>query len=417
MNLRDSTVAGLEALWANRLRSSLTMLGMVIGVASVVLLVAVGQGAVSGIEEQIQSLGTNTLFITPGASQQGGGPSGGAGSAQSLTLADSEALGSAALDGVSGVAPTLSTSAQLVGNRSNTRVQVVGTTANYAAVRSLSVASGTFLSGRDVTRGALSVVLGSEVAEEAFPSGNALGSKVRLTFAGEASFPFTVVGVLEQQGGLGGSDNSVYLPVTALQSRVSGLSRNAAGQVFVSQISVLASQEVPESDVKAAVTDFLMRRHRVDTPDFSVLSQDDLLATVRTISTVLTLLLASIAGISLLVGGIGVMNIMLVSVTERTREIGIRLAIGATSADILQQFIAEALFVTLIGGSVGIALGALPALLLNGLPVGGGTLTTSVQGWSIALALLVSGGIGLASGIYPAWRASRLDPIEALRAE
>lgn len=414
MSLVDAFQSAMEAVWLNRLRSMLTMLGMVIGVASVILLLAFGQGAVKGVEEEIKGLGTNLVFISPGSGEGGPGAAAAAGSAQTLTLGDSNALATAGLPGVVAVAPQLAAGGQLIGNAANVRVSVIGTTADYPSVRNSTFESGAFFTDRDVARSALRIVLGSEAAKKLFPDGGAVGSTVRLAFAGDVSFAFTVTGVLTSQGGGG---DTAFVPVSALQSRVGGLSRNSAGQIFVNQISVQTDPAVSQAEVKSTLEGYLASRHRVSTPDFTVETQDDLLSTVRLISSILTLLLWSIAGISLVVGGIGVMNIMLVSVTQRTREIGVRLAVGATSGDIVRQFIAEALFITVVGGVIGILLGAVPALLLNGLSVGEVTIATRVEVWTIVLAFSVAVAIGLLSGLYPAWRASKLDPITALRAE
>ena len=414
----DAFIVALRIVWTNRLRSSLTMLGMIIGVGSVIVLVAIGQGAVKGVEGQIRGLGTNLVFVVPGAAGGRGGPTGSIGSAQSVTLADAEALAAANLPGVSAVVPQLTTGAQLIAGSNNVRSQIVGTTAAFIDVRSGTVASGTFLSDQDGARGALKAVLGAEVARTLFPDGSAVGQPVRVTFAGNVSFTFTVVGVMAAKGGgaLSG-DSDVYVPLTSLQSRVGSLGRNARGQVYVSTINVQTATEADQSAGKTSITDLLTARHAVATPDFNVQTQEDLLGTISTVSAVLSLLLGSIAGISLIVGGIGVMNIMLVSVTERTREIGIRLAIGASPGDIIQQFVTEALALTISGGLIGVLLGTSLAWWLNGVPIGGVSMSTSVQPWSIVLAFVVSAVIGVLSGLYPAWRASRLDPITALHAE
>ncbi len=418
MNLLDALAVALRMVWTNRLRSVLTMLGMIIGVSSVIILVAVGQGAVKGIEDQIRGLGTNLVFVLPGAAQGAGGAAGAAGSSQTVTRADADALAASSIPGIVAVVPQLTTGGQVVTTAGNVRSQVIGTTPAYAEVRSTALSSGAFFNDQDVSRAALKAVIGSEIASTLFPNGEAVGQTVRITFQGNVTFNFVVIGVLTAKGGgfLSG-DSNVIVPIAALQARVGSIGRNAKGQVYVNQIDVQIAPEASQATVKTAITDLLASRHAVATPDFQVQTQDDLLGTVSMVSAVLSLLLGSIAGISLVVGGIGVMNIMLVSVTERTREIGIRLAIGASAGDIIQQFLTEALALTITGGLIGVLLGTSVAYAVNGQQIAGATMSTSVQPWSIVLAFLVSAIIGVLSGLYPAWRASRLDPITALRAD
>ncbi|MEI7924599.1 MAG: ABC transporter permease [Chloroflexota bacterium] len=418
MNLLDALRVALVMVWTNRLRSALTMLGMIIGVSSVIILVAVGQGAVKGIEDQIRGLGTNLVFITPGAAQGGGGAAGAAGSSQTVTAADADALAGSKVPGIVAVVPQLTMGGQVITSAGNVRSQVIGTTPTYAEVRTLALSSGSFFNDQDVSRAALKAVIGASIASTLFPAGDAVGQTMRVTLQGNVTFNFTVVGVLNAKGsGFLSGDNNAYVPITALQARVGSISRNAKGQVYLNQIDVQTAPDVKQATVKEAITEVLLSRHAVATPDFQVQTQDDLLGTVSTVSAVLSVLLGSIAGISLVVGGIGVMNIMLVSVTERTREIGIRLAIGASAGDIIQQFITEALALTITGGLVGVLIGTSIAWAVNGTQLGSVTMSTSIQPWSIVLAFVVSAVIGVLSGLYPAWRASRLDPITALRAD
>ncbi|MCC6236809.1 MAG: ABC transporter permease [Dehalococcoidia bacterium] len=394
---------------------------MVIGVGSVIVLVAVGQGTQKGVESQIRGLGSDLVFVRPGTTQSGGA-GGGAGSAVTLTLDDAEAIASAGITGVEAVAPQLSFGAQLVSGSTNQRVEMIGTTAAYPDVRSAAVADGAFISDQDVDSRALTVVLGANVSESLFPYGGAVGESIRMAFGGPSGglgFDFKVVGVMASQGGTstGSVDDYVFVPISTVQARLMTFVRNPTGQVSVNQINVRTTAGTDQEQVKLAISDLLTVKHAVATADFTVQTQDDLLGTVSEVTTTMSILLGSIAGISLVVGAIGVMNIMLVSVTERTREIGIRLAVGASSADIVEQFIAEALALTIGGGILGVAVGVGTALWLDGRTISGQEITTSVQAWSALLAFAVAVTIGVLSGIYPAWHASQLDPIAALRAE
>ncbi len=417
MSLRDAAAIAFRALNSNRLRSALTTLGMIIGVSSVIVLIAVGQGSQKGVEDRIRGLGANLLFVRPGAAQDTGGARGQQGGGATLTLADSEAVAAAAIPGVAGVAPQITVPAQAIAGGNNTAVTIVGTTPAYTTVRSSPVADGDFISDADVERRALTVVLGSAVAKSLYPDGDALGQTVRITFGGgRIGLNFRVVGTMASRGGTGEADNYVFVPLPTIQSRLNFL-RNPTGQVFVQQINVQTGDKVDQQIVSAAVSSLLLQRHGVAAPDFTVQSQEDLLGAAGEVSRTLSILLGSVAGISLLVGGIGVMNIMLVSVTERTREIGIRAAIGARRGDIMSQFVAEALALSIVGGLLGVLLGVGVAVGLNGREVSGQAMTTVIQPWSIGVAFAVSGAIGVLSGIYPAYRASRLDPIAALRNE
>jgi putative ABC transport system permease protein len=413
---RDAAAIAFRALNSNRLRSALTTLGMIIGVSSVIVLIAVGQGSQKGVEDRIRGLGANLLFVRPGAATEGGAR-GQQGGGATLTLADAEALAEAAIAGVEGVAPQVTIPGQAIAGPSNQGVTVVGTTPSYTSVRSSPVAQGDFFSDADVDRRALTVVLGGAVATTLFPDGDAIGQTMRVTFAGgRIGLNFRVVGVMAARGGTGEADNYVFVPLPTIQSRLNFV-RNPTGQVFVQQINVQTGQRVDQQIVSAAVSDLLLQRHGVATPDFTVQSQEDLLGAAGEVSRTLSILLGSVAGISLLVGGIGVMNIMLVNVAERTREIGIRAAIGARRADIMSQFVAEALALSIVGGLLGVLLGVGASYGLNGREISGTPMVTVIEAWSIGVAFAVSAVIGILSGIYPAYRASRLDPIAALRNE
>lgn len=422
MNLLVGFYIAIRAIVANRLRSALTALGLVIGVSSVIVLIAVGQGAQKNVIDRIQGLGTNLIFIQPGIGdvEAGGGRRGGFGSAITLTADDADAIVEAGLEGVVGVVSQINFNAQAIAGANNLQVPIVGTTGEYPTIRGLEIADGTFITDRDVDRKALSIVLGPLVADTLFPDQDPIGRNVRLSLGGgRITFNFRVMGVMQEEGSGGEAethDNSVFIPVSTLQSRI-GRFRSASGSVNVSQISVQTDTGADKELIKAQITDLLLRRHLVVEPDFVVQSQEDLISASNEVTLVLSILLGSIAGISLVVGGIGVMNIMLVSVTERTREIGIRRALGARSKDIMTQFVIEALTLCVSGGLLGIVLGVGVSMAVSGSQVGDQDVTTVVQGWSIVVAFVVAALVGLLSGSYPAYRAAQLDPIEALRME
>jgi putative ABC transport system permease protein len=403
------------------MRAFLTMLGIIIGVGAVIALMAVGQGSQKAVTDRIAGLGSNLLFIRPGAAATtgGAGARGGAGSAQTLTQDDADAIAES-VSQVESVAPQSTSGAQAIAGSSNTFTNIVGVTPDYVEAVGVEITNGVFISEDDVTRTARVAVLGATVALTLFPDGDPLGQQVRLT-QGNNSVTVQVIGVLDAQGGNSSSsyDDQLFLPLSTVQRQLS-FQRNAqnAGAV-VSQITVKVADKDDIELAKAAITQLLLERHEVATADFRVESQEDLAASAQEVSETMTVLLGSIAGISLIVGGIGIMNIMLVSVTERTREIGIRKAVGARYADILMQFLTEALTVTILGGLLGIAAGLGAAQFLDGRNVAGlGDNVQTVVSWpSVAIAFLVSAAIGLFFGIYPAQRAARLKPIDALRYE
>ena len=412
----DAFRVALRAIFGSRLRSALTALGLIIGVSSVIVLIAVGQGTQKGVTDRIRGLGTDLIFVEPGvqvATQ--GAPTGGAGSASTLVRSDAEAIVDAAIPGVLGVAPQLALTAQAIAGSENLGVDIVGTTSAYAEIRGSELASGDFIqSGQDEE---LLVVLGANVADSLFAGSEPVGQNLRLSFGGgRVTFEFRVIGVMTEIGGSGEGDDQVFIPIASLLSRFRFL-RAATGSTPLSQIDIKTAPGADEEQVKNQISELLSFLHEVNEPDFVVQSQDDLINAASEVSNTLSLLLGSIAGISLLVGGIGVMNIMLVSVTERTREIGIRRAVGARASDIVQQFVTEALTLSLVGGLIGIAIGVGGSILLNGRDVGGQQITTVVQPWSIGAAFTVAAIVGLVSGSYPAYRATAVDPITALRNE
>jgi putative ABC transport system permease protein len=400
----------LATVWiglsTHKLRSFLTILGVVIGVAAVISLMSIGKGVTASVLENIQSMGSDLITIRPGAFTFGGVRGG---SAQTLTMEDAEAI--AELEYVSAVAPNSSSNLQLVVGSENMNSSVTGVTPEYWEVQNLELASGAFFSEYDYQRGAKVAVIGSDVKETLFGDTDPLGQQMRM-----GSIIVRVVGVLESDDSMMSStDEAVIIPLTALQQTVAQ-SRTAQGERIISSISLTVSDEEQADYVVEEITSLLRDLHRLsstDDDDFNIMSVQEIAETMSETSATLTLLLGAIAAISLLVGGIGVMNIMLVSVLERTREIGIRKALGAKEHDIWMQFLIEAAFLTLAGGIIGVILGWLVAYFVNYMEL----MTTVVTADIVILAVSVSAGIGLFFGFYPAWNASRLNPIEALRSE
>jgi putative ABC transport system permease protein len=404
----------LSTVWlgisTHKLRSFLTMLGIVIGVAAVIILMSIGKGTTAQILANIESMGSDLITIRPGASFGFGGVRSAGGSAQTLTIEDAEAIAEQ-VPYISAVVPSYSSNLQLVVGSENTNSSVTGTTPDYMEVNNLEVASGSFFTEYDYQRGAKVVVLGSSVKETLFGDADSIGQQMRM-----GGNIVRVVGVLEgSESMMGGSDDAIFIPLTAMQQMVAQ-PRTAQGERVISSISLTVSDEAQADYVVEEVTSLLRSRHRLgslDEDDFSIISMQEIAEAISETAGTMTLLLGAIAAISLLVGGIGVMNIMLVSVLERTREIGIRKALGAREHDIWIQFLIEAAFLTLAGGIIGVILGWLVAYFVNST----GLMTTVVTADIVILAVSVSVGIGLFFGFYPAWNASRLNPIEALRSE
>ena len=404
----------LSTVWlglnTHKLRSFLTMLGIIIGVGSVITLMSIGKGSTAQILSNIESMGANLITVSPAMGFGVGGVRGAGGGGQTLTMEDAEAI-SERISYISSVAPSSSSNLQLVVGSENTNSQVIGTTPEYVSVTNLKLASGSFFSGQEYERGAKVAVLGSDVAETLFGSGNPVGQKMRM-----GTIVVTVIGVLESKGtGFNSPDDAVIIPLTALQQTVA-LTRTAQGEKVVSSIYLTVSGETQSDYVTEQITSLLRSRHRLaasDEDDFSIRSMEEIASSLQETSATLTLLLGAIAAISLPVGGIGVMNIMLVSVLERTREIGIRKALGARERDIWIQFLLEATILTFAGGIIGAIIGWGVSVIINRV----GSMATLVTPDIVILAVSVAVGIGLFFGFYPAWNASRLNPIEALRSE
>lgn len=409
MTPRDIVATSARALRVNPLRSALTALGVIIGVASVVAMTALGEGAQKSIQSSISSLGSNLLIVVPGATRQAGvamAP----GSFNSLTLDDAEAI-AREVQGVVAVAPSQRGSAQIVADGANWNTRIEGVTPPYLDARDWAVQSGRFFDDREARQARKVAVLGATVAKELYPNSDPVGQRLRIS-GGQ----YEVIGVLESKGQSGfgqDQDDIVLAPIATVKRRVSGRQGRAN---TVSQISVKAESENALTQMQADVEALLRQRHRIgasDTDDFTVQNLSSIADTMKQTTQTFTYLLAGIAAVSLVVGGIGIMNIMLVSVTERTREIGLRKALGARRQDILSQFALEAVVLSIAGGIVGLLLGVLAAwgiTTLMSVPLVIGPLTAII-------ALGFSAIVGVGFGAYPAWQAARLDPIEALRRE
>jgi len=401
---------GWDAIRGHRLRSGLTMLGILIGIAAVVLTVGLGLGSQQEVGARISSLGSNLLIVTPGSSTTTAGVRGGFGTASTLTTDDADALASpVAAPDIAAVAPIKSSSQALTAGSANWTTSVVGTDSSWLDVRARSLSDGRFISTADVADSAAVTVLGSETATELFGSPDAVGRIVTIN-----NVEFTVVGVLASAGSDASTnlDDQAVVPISTASNRlVGGATRSAVSTIYIQA----ASPEVLSAAYQEADS-LLLNLHHIVTPtsaDFTISSQQTLLATATSVSRTLTILLTGIAALSLLVGGIGVMNIMLVSVTERTREIGLRKALGAPPAAIRRQFLVEATVLGLAGGLLGATLGIACALLLPGLL----STTIVVSPTAVIGSIAIAMAIGVIFGVYPATRAARMAPIDALRSE
>ena len=410
MTTQDLFQETITALAANKARSGLTMLGIVIGIASVIAMVAIGNGAQASISSSINALGSNLIIVMPGAASTGG-VSAGFGSSKTLTMADANSI-SAQVQNVAAVAPENTGRYQVVTSQANTNTTVDGTVPAYTSVRNLQIAEGSFFSSEQQTNLSKVAVIGPTVQTTLFPDGSdPVGQTVRIN-----GNIFTIIGLTVSKGSSGASnqDDEIYIPITVAQQYLS--STMYKGSPAISDISIEATNSDSMTQVQNDVTALLLQLHDIGDPtkaDFRVLNQSDIISTASSVTGTFTVLLAAVAGISLVVGGIGIMNMMLTSVTERTREIGLRKAIGAAERDISNQFLMESLALTLIGGLTGIVLGFAIAFGVNVT----GIVAAQVSWSSVFLAFGVSAVIGVVFGWYPARRAAKMNPIDALRFE
>ena len=393
------------ALYANKLRSLLTMLGIIIGVGAVIAMVSVGMGVRSNVQESIASLGSNMLIVSPGSSNRGG-PRGAAGSMQTLKYDDAKAI-QAKIKNIDFVSPSVSGSYQVVNGNQNWNTSVQGVTPEYMDIKSLTVESGSFITVDNLNKRDRVAVIGNTVAENLFGGENPVGRNIRVN-----NQPFRVIGLLESKGqsSMGqDQDDVVIIPLTTAQERMLGIT-------YVQSVSVQVRDAMYMDQVQEDIEVLLRQRHRIigdKEDDFHVRNLTSLMETMNQTTTMITLLLGSVAGISLVVGGIGIMNIMMVSVTERTREIGIRKALGATFSNIMMQFLIESVVIGVIGGIIGIVAGCGLSYAIASI----GDFTTVITLAPILVSFTFSVGIGLLFGILPARKAAKLDPIEALRYE
>ena len=395
----------LTSLRDNKVRSLLTMLGIIIGVAAVITLVSIGMGVKERVESNLSSLGSNMIMVSPG-NVSASGVRGAAGSNQTLTLKDAQAI-EKSVDGVRAVAPIVNGSANMVVGNQNWISSMAGSTPEYAIVQDRAVAEGSFITDRHLAGRERVAVLGQTVVENLFGESQAIGRTVRINDA-----PFRVIGILEEKGqsGMGqDQDDTVIIPITTAQERMLGITH-------INRISIQGENTDVLAQIQADVTELLRQRHEITADkedDFNVRNMTEMINAMNATTTTITMLLGITAAISLLVGGIGIMNIMLVSVTERTREIGIRKSLGAKYNDIRNQFLIEASVICLVGGAIGIIFGIIASEVISALA----GWNTYIAPWSILLSFGFSLAIGVFFGFYPARKAAKLDPIEALRYE
>ena len=405
MLFSESFQMALTSLYANKMRSLLTMLGIIIGVGAVIALVSVGMGVRSNVTSSIASLGSNMLIVSPGSSNRGG-VRGAAGSMQTLKYDDAKAIKDK-IKNIDYVSPSVSSSYQIVYGNNNWNTSVQGVTPEFMSIRSLTIGYGSFISNDDMNKRNRVAVIGTTVASNLFAKDNPVGKNIRIN-----NQPYKVIGLLESKGqsSVGqDQDDVIYIPLTTAQERMLGIT-------YVQSINVQVSSQDKMEQVQAEIENLLRSRHHIlagKDDDFHVRNLTSLMETVSQSTSMLTMLLGAIAGISLIVGGIGIMNIMMVSVTERTREIGIRKALGATFMNIMTQFLIESMVIGIIGGLIGIAVGCIASQIIAKV----GNFTTVITLTPIIISFLFAVGIGLFFGIYPARKAAKLDPIEALRYE
>ena len=401
MKIKKALLEALDSLLANKLRSGLTMLGIIIGVASVIAMLAIGEGANTQITSEIEGIGTNVLFVSSG---------GDATNPEPLTMNDAEAIANSdRAPSVSGVAPTIQGNFEISIPRETSNTTVVGVTEEYFKIRNVEVSEGVLINQAHLNTKEAVVILGSTTAENLFGSvENLIGESVRIN-----DQPFTVIGIQKEAGGIGGSDNQVLVPLTTARSRL--IRKESPGELDLIYVQAASSEEV---DLAIEEVANILRAQHISTlgeDDFEVISTASFLEIASSITTTMTLFLGGIAGVSLMVGGIGIMNIMMVSVIERTREIGLRKALGARNLDILVQFMIESSVMSLFGGLIGIAFGWMISAIVG--VVADEYLEPVITMGSIWLAVSFSLGVGMFFGIYPASRAAKLEPVEALRSD
>ena len=406
MELTEIISEAANTLFTNRLRTALATLGIVIGIGSVIALISLGAGSQKAVSDQIQSLGSNLLTISPG-SQTSGSVRSATGSNTTLTYDDAKAISTSSKVTTVAVSPELSRRSQVTTGGANTNTQVIGVEPVYSEVHKITVSGGGFISERDVVSMTKVAVLGPQVVTDLFGEGaNPTGKNIRIE--GQS---FGVIGVTESKGGSGfqNQDDIIYVPLTTAQKSLYGAN-------FLSSIAIAAKSEDVMTSAQDEVGYLLLDRHNISDPadaDFRIMSQSDILSTASSVTSTFTTLLTGIAAISLVVGGIGIMNIMLVTVTERTREIGLRKALGAKKKNIITQFLVEAIILTSAGGIIGMFVGIFTSFVISKLM----SIAFTVSVGSIVLAIGVSGATGIVFGWYPARKASNLEPIEALRYE
>ncbi len=420
MNLMASLEVAFRALAANKMRSGLTMLGIIIGISAVIILVSVGQGVQTMVADQMKGIGSDLIFVIPGEIEESSTSMKSnflrSANVSSLTLGDARAIEDPAnVPDVVAVAAEFVGSGTVVYGNKDTQTNVSGVTPGYAVVRNFYPVAGRFIDEEDVRTGARVAVIGQTVLQDVFSPGvNPIGQTIKVN-----RVPFRVIGVMEKKGGTAFSDEDdvVFIPLTTAQTRLFGV-RSVSGDYSVSVIYAQVGEGKRMEAARAQITRLLRQRHGLiystDKDDFSVLTQEDISSVLGSLTAVLTAFLGLIATVSLIVGGIGIMNIMLVSVTERTREIGIRKAVGARRRDILGQFLIEAIVLSLVGGAIGIAIGVIGTLTASGMIE---DLKTHISPGTILMATGFSILVGTFFGIYPAMRAARLNPIDALRYE